>query len=175
MKDLTKHYHLLTPDERFRLFVNAMGRRDEQELDRLEDTCPRKHYTMQDYEYTHRKIRFVTYSFASALERARLEMLALLALVIALSDDSSEQTSDKSMAAFRKLMQTRKGKREAWNRFCARLGVLPDSITAPFVEHCDWAMEAAEAVCETLELDEDDTISGKVAERELEALLAAWE
>ena len=175
MKDLTKHYPLLTPDERFRLFVDAMGRHDEQELDRLENSCPRKHYTMQDYEYTHRKVRFVTFAFASALERARLDMLALLALVIALSDAASEQTSDKVMAAFRKLMQTRNGKRDGWNRFCEQLGVSPDSITAPFVEHCDWAMEAAEAVCEALEPDEDDTVSGRVAEREFEALLAAWE
>jgi hypothetical protein len=175
VKDLAQHYHLLTTDERFQLFADAMARRDDQELDRLENSCPRKHYTMQDYEYTHLKVRFVTYSLASALQRERLEVLALFALVLALSEDTSEENSQRTMGAFRKLMQTRKGMKDGWNRFCEQLGVSPDSITAPFVEHCEWAMEAAEAVCETLDPDEDDTISGKVAQREFEALLAAWE
>ncbi len=59
MKDIAKHYALLSADERFRLFVAAVGRKDEQELDRLEATCPGRRYDAQDYEYTRRKSHFM--------------------------------------------------------------------------------------------------------------------
>ena len=37
---MTRHYEVLTPDERFVLTVGAMARRDDEECDRLADTCP---------------------------------------------------------------------------------------------------------------------------------------
>jgi hypothetical protein len=56
MNSLTKLYDKLSADERARLFVAAAARRDVQELDRLNDTCPRKSYTMEDRDYSRRKI-----------------------------------------------------------------------------------------------------------------------
>ncbi|MDI6816315.1 MAG: hypothetical protein QME41_03855 [Actinomycetota bacterium] len=52
MKDnLAKLYPGLTPDERFRLVLDAMARDDDKELLQLKDTCPRKDYTMLDAEF----------------------------------------------------------------------------------------------------------------------------
>ena len=44
MKMPTKIYERLTPNERFLAFVEAAARRDEEELDRLNVTCPMKTY-----------------------------------------------------------------------------------------------------------------------------------
>ena len=80
MKDIAKQYPLLTADERFRLFVEAMGRKDEQELDRLEATCPRRIYSAQEYEYARRKMHFTVLALTSAIEKLRVDLLASNAL-----------------------------------------------------------------------------------------------
>ena len=49
--DPSRHYETLTPPERFALLVEAMARRDEREADRLEDSCPRRTYRMDDAEF----------------------------------------------------------------------------------------------------------------------------
>jgi hypothetical protein len=47
-------YDRLTPEERFRLDVEAMARGDEEESRRLTDTCPRRTYTMNDVAFSGR-------------------------------------------------------------------------------------------------------------------------
>ena len=48
MKDtLTAHYHKLTPTERLSLATQAQTRGDNEELDRLRETCPRVQYVAQ--------------------------------------------------------------------------------------------------------------------------------
>ena len=53
-KGLGKLYDRFTPDERFRLDLEAMTRGDEEESRRLVDSCPRKSYTMTDLGFTDR-------------------------------------------------------------------------------------------------------------------------
>ena len=45
---LARHYDVLTPEERFRLLLQAFARDDRAEVDRLDRTCPSKTYTMSD-------------------------------------------------------------------------------------------------------------------------------
>jgi hypothetical protein len=176
MKDIAKQYPILTADERFRLFVEAMGRKDEQELDRLEATCPRKHYTAQDDEYTRKKMQFIVYSLASALELLRTDLLANLALVAALSADDDGGDEEKALFLFRQLMQLRQGKRNGWLQFCTRIGVSPDAIAAPFIDGAQWATAVADAVAQTLEqIDGDGSPNAEeIATRQFEALIEAW-
>src|SRR4030095_3084707 len=47
-------YDRLTPEERFRLDVEAMARDDSEESRRLVDTCPRHSYTMTDLAFSGR-------------------------------------------------------------------------------------------------------------------------
>jgi hypothetical protein len=49
-----KLYDRLTPEERFRLDVEAMARGDAQESELLTSTCPRRTYTMTDVGYSGR-------------------------------------------------------------------------------------------------------------------------
>src|ERR1700712_2281172 len=47
-------YEQFTPTERVTLVLEAMGRQDEAEADKLARTCPRKTYTMGDAAYSDR-------------------------------------------------------------------------------------------------------------------------
>ena len=178
MKDLSRHYEQLTADERFRLWVEAMGRKDGQELDRLEATCPRRRYDAQDDDYTRRKRRFTVHALMSALQRLQIDLLASTALVVALANDDSgnDSTSDKAIEAFRLFMRLRQGKRDGWLRFCDRIGVDPDAMTAPFLEYVDLAMCIAEAISAALDEESADDPSNAelIATRELEALIDVW-
>jgi hypothetical protein len=51
---LGRLYDRLSPEERFRLKVLALAREDEEESERLTATCPRRHYTMNDWGFVGR-------------------------------------------------------------------------------------------------------------------------
>jgi hypothetical protein len=51
---LGKLYDRLDPDERFRLGLKAAARGDEEDMERLRDTCPRETYTANDTAFTDR-------------------------------------------------------------------------------------------------------------------------
>ena len=53
-KGLGRLYDRLTPEERFRLDVLALARGDEEESERLTATCPRRDYTMTDWDFVGR-------------------------------------------------------------------------------------------------------------------------
>ena len=184
MKDISNHYQHLTAEERFRLFVQAMGRKDEQELDRLENTCPRKSYTQQDWKYTNMKMTFMWYALASALEEVRTALLASIAIGLSLAgDDDDPDKTDSLMDAFKKIMHTSRGKKAGWKVFCTGLGVDPEAITAPFLDHIEFAegfrhaaYEAAYAESEDAVLDVgvDDAIVAKITAAQAAALEDAW-
>lgn len=48
----TRLYERLTPEERFRLALEAMARDDEQEMRRLAESCPKKTYAIRDPAFT---------------------------------------------------------------------------------------------------------------------------
>jgi len=52
--ETARHYDKLTPEERFRLVIEALARGDRQEPDRLAAACPRKVYSEIDAEYGER-------------------------------------------------------------------------------------------------------------------------
>ncbi len=53
-KGLGRLYDRLTPEERFRLDLEAMARGDREESERLTRTCPRKTYVMNDWGFAGR-------------------------------------------------------------------------------------------------------------------------
>lgn len=175
MKDISKHYALLTPDERFRLFVEVIGRKDEQELDRLEATCPRRNYNAQDSEYTRKKWSFTVLALMTAVQKLRIELLASTALIVALATEANpnDTASAKAMEAFKTFIRLRQGKCDGWLQFCEGLGVNPDAMTAPFLENVEWAMRAVVAMSEILGQDVGDEPGNAeaMAARELEALI----
>jgi hypothetical protein len=184
VKDISKQYQHLTADERFRLFVQAMGRKDEQELDRLDNTCPRKTYTQQDWAYTNMKMTFIVYALTSALEAVRTDLLAAIAMGLSLAvDDDDSEKADSIMDAFKKIMQTSLGKKAGWVLFCEGLGVDPEAITAPFLDHVEFVEKFLDAAYEaTYDVSEDaasdvaadDAIVAKITAAQVAALEDAW-
>jgi hypothetical protein len=55
---MAKYYAVLTAPERFTLLVEAMARRDEAEMERLENSCPQFTYRAEDAEFRDRMPRF---------------------------------------------------------------------------------------------------------------------
>jgi hypothetical protein len=53
-KGLGRLYDRLSPEERFRLDVLALTRGDKEESERLTITCPRRNYTMNDWDFVGR-------------------------------------------------------------------------------------------------------------------------
>ncbi len=51
---LGKLYDRLTPEERFKLDLEAMARGDDEESRRLVDSCPRRAYNMTDWAFSGR-------------------------------------------------------------------------------------------------------------------------
>ena len=134
MRDLTRHYDTLTADERFRLFIEAASREDIQELDRLNDTCPRKKYVCDDWDYTRRKVRFLDLALLHANEVANVECVAFATLTLLLANDNDPEAAEtvgKLNEALVKLTIRRLSMIEGWNRFCTDLGLSPEGFVFP--------------------------------------------
>ncbi len=76
---LGKLYDRFTPDERFRLAIEALVRGDEEEVQRLRDTCPREIYRMTELAYRDRIMRSMEMTMGVCLDLVPL--LAQLKMV----------------------------------------------------------------------------------------------
>ena len=88
---LGEFYDRFDPDERFRLVLEAAARGDEEEIERLRDTCPRVKYTAIDIAYSDRI-------------SGSLKMTMLLCQLLAPS-----LTELRMLAAFREVLSSRTG------------------------------------------------------------------
>jgi hypothetical protein len=79
---LVHRYDRLEPHERFRAALEATARGDEEEHDRLWDTCPMRHYSMTDAAFTDRWRASGYLAMAVAIDLGpRLANLRMLAAV----------------------------------------------------------------------------------------------
>lgn len=78
MKDISKHYDILTPQERLILSVEAQARGDTEERATLAATCPKKSYLMNDHKFSRAYTRLIDFALLhwgssyQALARANL-------------------------------------------------------------------------------------------------------
>ena len=111
---LGKLYDRLTPQERFRLDVEAMARDDSEESRRLVDTCPRRSYTMTDVGFSGRWDGALQLCMAALLDfrytTAKLRMIDAFRAVIPYSNTLAQD------AAFDAYFDGhRSGSYHAWN------------------------------------------------------------
>jgi hypothetical protein len=106
-------YDQLEPDERFRLDVLAMARGDEQESERLVQTCPRHTYTMNDPGFTGRWIGIndITVRVYGDLARYtdKLQMIEVVRVILPYSETFAQDAAFESY-----LDGHRAGARHAW-------------------------------------------------------------
>jgi hypothetical protein len=84
---LARHYDLLDGRERFVAMTEAMARGDEAEEDRLDDSCPRRAYTVDDPPYRQRmRVAHTCAALACASINRDLDALRTLEAVGRVSD-----------------------------------------------------------------------------------------
>jgi len=78
-KGLGNLYDRFTPEERFRLYIEAVHRGDEAEVERLLGSCPRKNYSMREFAFSGRCTASNTITMGVCIELAphlaKLEMI----------------------------------------------------------------------------------------------------
>jgi hypothetical protein len=171
VKDLTKLYDRLTPVERLRAFVEAAGRRDTAEMDRLNDTCPRKTYEMEDYAYTRGKMMFWILALAHHAEAGRYAQCAFFALVVLASEEAAPDVTEPMEKLFEASVRRYRTNFVAWDRFCGETGIAPDAVLSAYGIGDEVSMELALEVADQLGFADP---SEEEIDKQLQPLLAIW-
>ena len=136
MKNITRLYDRLDNDERARLFFEAAARRDVEELDRLNDTCPQKTYRGEDWNYTRKKHRIHKATLMYQIGNDRAIIAALAALVGFLSY-KNEDDIEGCAELVNKAIGIYKGRLLAWQKLCNQMGIADETLTkAAGLEEC---------------------------------------
>ena len=126
MKMPTKIYERLTPNERFLAFVEAAARRDEEELDRLNVTCPMKTYQIEDPAYFIPKINAMLITLIAHLDAAWHSELASFSMaLLILGSGKHEERAVDSLGVFVRRYRTHM---DGFAKFCDAIGVNPESL-----------------------------------------------
>lgn len=126
MKMPNRIYKRLTPDERFHAFVEAAGRRDEEELDRLNATCPMKTYQIEDPDFFLPKINAMIITLCVHVDAARYSELACFSMaLLTLGSGEHEEKAIDSLGIFVRRYRTQMG---GFGKFCEAIGVNAESM-----------------------------------------------
>ena len=126
MKMPTKIYERLTPDERFRVFVEAAGRRDEEELDRLNATCAMKTCRIEDPDYFLRKTNATIITLCAHVDAAWFSELACFSMaLLTLGSGKHDQMAIDSLSVFVRRYRTQM---MGFEKFCEAIGVNAESM-----------------------------------------------
>ena len=126
MKNLDKLYSKLTPDERFRAFIEAAARQDVDELDRLNDTCPMKTYQIEDPAYFIPKTNALLLTLTAHVDASWHSELAAFAMALLMfGDEKHTEKATDSLAVFVRRYRTQM---LGFERFCQSIGVDPESM-----------------------------------------------
>ena len=122
----TKIYERLTPNERFLAFVEAAARRDEEELDRLNVTCPMKTYQIEDPAYFLPKTSAMLITLIAHLDAAWHSELAGFSMVLlTLGSGKHEEKAIESLGIFVRRYRTHM---DGFAKFCDAIGVNAENL-----------------------------------------------
>ena len=126
MKMPTKIYERLTPNERFLAFVEAAARRDEEELERLNVTCPMKTYQIEDPAYFIPKSDAIVLTLTAHLDAAWHSELASFSMaLLVLGCSKHEEKAIESLGIFVRRYRTHM---DGFAKFCDAIGVDAESL-----------------------------------------------
>ncbi len=169
MKMPTKIYERLTPNERFLAFVEAAARRDEEELDRLNVTCPKKTYQIEDPAYFLPKTNAMLITLIAHVDAAwHAELASFSMALLILGSGKHEEKAVDSLGVFVRRYRTQM---DGFANFCEKIGVNPVSLrqaagcrVGPMTE---MALQIADDYVDTVPVpDEVDVVANQ--------LLAVW-
>jgi hypothetical protein len=126
MKMPTKIYERLTPNERFLAFVEAAARRDEEELERLNVTCPMKTYQIEDPAYFLPKTNAMLITLSAHVDAAWHSELASFSMaLLILGSGKHEEKAVDSLGVFVRRYRTHM---DGFAKFCDAIGVNAESL-----------------------------------------------
>lgn len=126
-------YRNFTPSERLALFWAAMGRGDEAEADKLNDTCPRAKYMIDDPHYFGALRAVMEMCMYAQLRMAEINTGAAISAAMLLStadDDEAEQ--EKWAEKYAALVANILAIWAAWTEFCQSIGIDGASVMRTF-------------------------------------------
>lgn len=158
MNKLNRLYETLDHEERRKLFVLAMARRDDAELDLLEDSCPRKKYMMADYEFTRGKTDALVLTSMHTLDSYRSLTIAMAALatLFLLENGEGEVDADaenKAYTGFKIALSKFNAKEQAWREFCDEIKIDPKVMRQAFCIDVPWENEWIQCLISPLSAD----------------------
>lgn len=172
MKDLTRLYDRLTPQERFAAFEAAVARMDETEIEALEYSCPQYFYRLPDSEYLALKIGFFNALMQRQVRSSEIiKVMAVQALTISYEQEPEEE---KSIERSKALLTAHKALEIAWQRFAERIG-MGEETGSRYLNSC--INMADEFIIDAIwPFDKDPILepSEKAIEREFEMLMTCW-
>ena len=170
MSKLAKLYETLTIDERTKLFIEAMARNDDQEIDTLENTCPQKTYRMADYAYKRRKLELMIRATTYTLGTHKIASIAMSSMVgmLAFDDDDKFETCRR---AFEKSASIFKSREKAWKIYCEEIGLDSDHVLEAFKINPIWKEDGIDGLMSLADDIEPDPVA---TENTLAGLREAW-
>ncbi|MDP2828114.1 MAG: hypothetical protein Q8O37_05865 [Sulfuricellaceae bacterium] len=127
MKDVSRHYDKLTPQERLALTVEAMARGDTEESDRLLESCPKQIYRINDPEFSWRFARLISLALMNLVDSYQTLAKANRALAA-----YARSPDDERMESYFHYKTEQFSIQEAWKRFCDSLGLDDDKVFTAF-------------------------------------------
>ena len=167
--DLAKHYDRLTPEERFRLFIEARARADAGECRNLEKSCPRLLYEMNDTAYEDRVRASEKITTLTCLDLAPrlIKLRMLMAFSGVLASLRNACLYEAHSAYFRGRVLGEKARRGVHSKDHPRKGRNPDPETTDALGKITSRIEEEWSVFEGL--------VGRLEEDMREEVLAMWE
>lgn len=136
-------YEMLTAEQRARTFVEAVARRDEAELDRLNDSCPRYRYEAEDADYIRMRLGYCLVALLAHQEASYHAQAAGAAMVALMAIDGEKadalaETVRRALRRFREVYAALEG-------FCEHVGISPDVLRQAYFDWPNPMMEIVEA------------------------------
>lgn len=158
-KGLSGFYDRLSPEERFRLDVEATARGDEADSKRLVNTCPRRHYKQNEVAFTGRWHAAIRLTLAVSLDLS--QHLARLRMLEAITEITPYVRTVFINEAHKAYMDGHEaGSRYAWSR----AGSTGDPPGCYFEELEDCSLETDEEAADPRIDEELDAIDSRLEE-----------
>lgn len=155
----TELYARLTPDERFKVAISAIGRHDVAELDRLNDTSPMRAMKSQEPGYFGRLQRLAQFAYAHSMTVQRDLLCAMTALMVLCAHedtDHDDASIDLIEGVLRLVIPRLRASELAWDDFCRDLGLDPAEVRKGIgIAHDTYAHELLDRVTQGMDLPVD--------------------
>jgi hypothetical protein len=143
----------------------------------LDETCPRKSYTMEDRDYSRRKINLWILTLVHHGDMGCLEFLAMASLAVLVTfEDSEDERAGEALEMGKEILSKAlavwNAKADAWQRFCAEIGIDSDVLQQAFNCQPNPLWSIVTDVAESLELEIAD--DAEASDNALCCLRAMW-